>query len=87
MSIEFVQDVWRWAHEAEISDRVAYGRRRSMNEVRLPDQVYSMSRALMASNMGLVFIAQRRNGEGWTYEATRISRPTAVKLKLLGKYA
>ena len=76
-------DVMKWALNADVGTRITYASR----PARMPrdESPPSLGAAYAAHLAGLVFLAQRRNRKygGWDYEATRISRPTAEKLKII----
>lgn len=69
-----------WASHASPGERVCYHVKASDDDIG-----HFGSNALAAHNSGLVFLAQRRDGNTIRYEATRISDRTAMILGL-GKY-
>lgn len=75
------KDVHTWALAASPGTRVIYH-----SGISLPPSCVS-EQALRASDEGLVFLAQRRrrNGPGFDYEATRITRACARRLGLIDK--
>lgn len=71
-------DVMKWSRDALPGQRVVYYRGHTIGECSEQHQ------ALRASQLGFVFLAQRRrNGGLFDYEATRISKGTAQRLGLL----
>jgi hypothetical protein len=75
-------DVLLWAKGAETGQRVVYAHR-TPYEIEYQLKMRLLHSAMQAHEAGLVFLAQRRKGDGFDYEATRISRPVAKKLGLL----
>lgn len=71
-------DVMRWAQMAQPGERVCYHEGDDVREA-------IGSNAMLAHNSGLVFLAQRRVGDIFQYEATRVSDRTARTLRI-GNY-
>lgn len=73
-----------WANNARPGERVVYASRHVEDS---PNTVHgALHPAFQAHELGLVFLAQRRCGDRWSYEATRVSPETAKLLKI-GQYA
>lgn len=79
----FFVRVNEWVANAEIGERICYFRSwPGERPGTMPHD--TQASAYEASRKGYVFLAQRRrNDEGLDYEATRISRATAIRLGLL----
>lgn len=74
-------NVQTWARGAQIGQRLVYARRTPSMSGWPPN----LLTAYNSHQMGLVFLAQRRDGRDIVYEATRISLATAKILKI-GEY-
>lgn len=72
-----------WAATAPVGKRVTYALRHDAERCVDHKHALSMASAQKAHEAGLVFIAQRRAWGKMLYECTRISRPTALILKLV----
>ena len=82
-------NVLDWALNAAVGERVVYAFRTAAEiEYCVEGGRFgkNLGTAMQAHREGLVFLAQRRKGTGFEYEATRISRPVAKMLKI-GEYA
>lgn len=75
-------NVFKWAESAQPGQRVVYASRTDAGNAHIVDKT-AMGSAMLAHRAGLVFLAQRRRGDLFDYEATRISPMTAKKLGLL----